>query len=566
MSSAKNQQDKKSRAWAEYLRLGDLKQVAAKVGESPETVVRWAAMGSWNKKRAHVFGDPRGAARCMREVLAQRVQNVVATGHLDKQTSDELAKIGGFIAKLEGSGYDLKAAAVEVGERLQMATADPFFFFKTYLPHYFADEFAPFHRELIRLLDPRGRAVVPVVVAAPRGFAKTTLVSFGYVLHQVLLGKRRFVILGSDTADMATDLSSYLRLELAHNQRLHQDFGPLCQAKGPVGDFVAGADTRVMARGRGQQMRGLKHGRFRPDLVILDDLENDKNVKNPRLVRELLDWIKGAVYPAIDPRGSLFIIGTILAKKSALATMLNSPDEPYNRFTRRVYRALDADGESLWPARHPAGELMRQKALMGSRAFNKEKQNEPGDEAGLFQEDWFRTYHPAELEGKKLVAAGFLDPSLGQGELHDYKAVISLGLDPKEQVFYVLDAFIKRCSLDQLVRAVLHRQARHNYLVFGIEDNLFQRLLLDEFARAAAQAQVILPLRGVTHCQAKETCLAGLSPLVERGQVRFMPGHSDQSLLLEQLVHFPSPNVNDDGPDALEGAVSLLRSVGPNIW
>ncbi len=451
-------------------------------------------------------------------------------------------------------------------ERLARAAADPLWFCQTYLPHYFSHPFAPFHRELIALLEPRGRAVVPVVVAAPRGFAKTTLVSFGYVLHQVLCGRRRFVVIGSDTADLAEDLTGYLRLELGHNMRLGQDFGPLCEARGAQGDFIAGAGCRVMARGAGQRLRGLKHGRHRPDLVVLDDLENDKNVRNQRLVRETLDWLREAVYPAIDPGGSLFIIGTVLARRSALATLLESPEEPYRRFTRRLYRALDHEGRSLWPERHPVEALLRQKALMGARAFNKEKQNDPRDDEGLFQEAWLRAYHPDEVEQKTLGVAGFLDPSLAAGESGDYKAVITVGLDPAEQAFYVLDAYIRRTSLDQLVRAVLTRQARYGYLVFGVEDNLFQRLLLDEFARAAAEARVALPLRGVTHRLAKETSLAGLSPLVERGLVRFCPSQGDQSQLIEQLLHFPTPTVHDDGPDALEGAVSLLRSRGPNLW
>lgn len=451
-------------------------------------------------------------------------------------------------------------------ERLARAAEDPFYFFSTYLPHYFADPFAPFHRELLELLAPRGSAVVPVVVAAPRGFAKTTLVSFGYVLHQALFGRRRFVVIGSDTADLACDLTGYLRLELAHNQRLAEDFGHLTRVRGPADDFVTGDDARILARGRGQRLRGLKHGRHRPDLVILDDLENDKNVKNPRLVRELLDWIREAVYPAIDPSGNLFIIGTVLAKRSALSTMLASPDEPYRRFTRRIYRAIDEQGRSLWPQRHPVEDLLKQKALMGSAAFNKEKQNDPRDDEGLFQEAWLRPYHPAELEGKPLAVAGFLDPSLAAGETGDYKAVVSVGLDGAAGVFYVLDAFILRCSLGALVRAVLNRQARYDYLVFGVEDNLFQRLLIDEFARAAVENSVVLPLKGVTHRLAKETRLAGLSPLVERGLVRFNPGHSDQSLLMEQLIHFPSPSVHDDGPDALEGAIALLKNSGPNVW
>ena len=50
------------------------------------------------------------------------------------------------------------------------------------------------------------------------------------------------------------------------------------------------------------------------------------------------------------------------------------------------------------------------------------------------------------------------------------------------------------------------------------------------------------------------------------GLVRFNPAQGDQAQLMEQLLHFPSPGVHDDGPDALEGAVGLLKNGGPNVW
>lgn len=75
------------------------------------------------------LGDPRGAAQALRELLGQRVEQVLALGQLDKDMADELAKIAAILEKLEGAGYDLKAAALEVGERLaafaQAREADP---------------------------------------------------------------------------------------------------------------------------------------------------------------------------------------------------------------------------------------------------------------------------------------------------------------------------------------------------------------------------------------------------------------------------------------------------------
>lgn len=446
-------------------------------------------------------------------------------------------------------------------ERRARAAADPLYFCRTYLPHYFSHAPAPFHYELVKMLDERGEVVTPAAVAAPREFAKSTVCSFGYVLHQICFGKRRFAIIGSDTEDLASDLTGYLYLELLYNERLHQDFGELVKPNKSVDDFVTKNDIRVKARGRGQRVRGLKHKQYRPDLVILDDLENDVNVRNPEMVAQVLDWVKSAVYPSLDSRGTLMVIGTILRWRSALHLMLTSPEEPYCHFNRRVYRAIQEDGSSLWEARHSLPRLKLQKQLMGSVAFNREKMNEPVPEKGLFQEEWIHYYHPDSLKDRDLVVVGFFDPSLETGAASDYKAWITVGWDRQEMVFYVMDAFIQRATLEQTLRAIFNRHRQYGYRLLGVEDNLFQRLLLKEFDRLGKELGLALPVKGVTHRVAKETRVASLSPLLERGKIRFIRGHSDQELLIEQILYFPSRTLHDDGPDALEGAVRLAQEV-----
>ncbi len=495
---------------------------------------------------------------------------------------------------------DVSESAKEA--RRSQTLADPFAFFTTYLPHYFSQEFAPFHHELVALLEQRPASsqkkqsqkikppetgnrelgtlvLTPVVVAAPREFAKTTITSFGYVLHQIAHHLRHFIIIASDTEDLASDLTGYLYLELLHNERLKCDFGELVRDHWAVDDFVTLTDVRLKARGRGQRLRGLKHKQHRPDLIILDDLENDQQARSPELVKKLLSWITGAVYPAIEASGSLFWIGTILARQSALHTAIHSEEEPWRHWTRRLYRALEdvvapasppanlagrdagatGGATSLWPGRHPVAKLLEQKRLMGSLAFNREKQNDPVDEGGVFQEAWFRFYHSGDLSGKDLIVAGFFDPSIGTGETADYKAVLTVGLERQEMIFYVLDAYIRRGTLDEALRAAFIRHEQWNYWLFGVEDNLFQRLLLREFDRLGRERGVVLPVRGVTARTAKETRISRLSALVERGQIRFCRGQGNQDLLLEQLLYFPARTVHDDGPDALEGAMGLLE-------
>jgi predicted phage terminase large subunit-like protein len=482
-----------------------------------------------------------------------------------KLTKAEFAKKAQEIITLLDADYHPfgEDSPGEKEARKAKAFEDPLFFIKTYLPHYATCQFAPFHYDLVEMLEKRpvaGGVVRPVLCAAPRDFAKTTLTSFGYVLHQVVFKQRRFVLLISDTLDLAGDLASYIYLELAYNERLKHDFGRLVRENWDSEDFVTMHDVRLKARGRGQRLRGLKHRNFRPDLVILDDIENERGAKNPDIVRDTLRWVVRTVYPAIDPGGNLFWIGTLLTRSSALYTATHSKGDPFYRWERRVFRAIGEDGKSLWPDKFPLEVLHKQREQMGTAAFNQEKQNVPDSDDSLFASENIVYYQPEELFEKSLVIGSWFDPSIESGSVHDFKAIITVGYSPEEACYYVLDAYIKRATLDAALMANFTIAKLYQPLIMAVESNLFQRLLLREFDRMAKDLGQVLPLRGVINSLNKEVRVAGLSPLVERGKIKFRAGHSDQDLLVEQLTGFPDLP-HDDGPDALEGAIRVVNSL-----
>jgi predicted phage terminase large subunit-like protein len=458
----------------------------------------------------------------------------------------------------------------EQKRRKHRALSDPFFFLRTYLPHYCPNKFAPFHYELVAALERRptlgdSAVVLPVARVAPRDFAKTTITSFGYVLHQICFKLRHFIVLTSDTQDLASDLTGYIYLELCFNERIKHDFGKLVRDNWAVEAFTTLNDVRILSRGKGQRFRGIKHKQHRPDLIILDDLENDASARNPKRCDDLLRWIKGTVYNAIDPRGNLFIVGTLLSQKSALASIALSKDEPFCHWDRKVYRAITDENESLWPDKFPMEMLEEQRLMMGTVAFNREKMNFPEQEGGYFRDEWFQYYTVDDLidvdgKPKELLVCCWFDPSLETGSQHDFKAYVTVGYSQAENIFYCLDAYIKQVSLEIAVQLSLSLHLIYKFLVLGVESNLFQRLLIKEFDAVAKKAGVPLPVQGIVNHLNKEVRVAGLSPLVERGQIKFRKGHSDQDLLVEQLSFFPNKSFHDDGPDALEGAVRLATS------
>ena len=260
---------------------------------------------------------------------------------------------------------DISAEAIE--ERKRRCRAEPGYFGRTYLPHYFNRPSPAFHLEIYSLAEVQDE---PVFIAAPREHAKSTIVTFDVPLEDICLERKHFIIILSDTQDLAADFVTFIMLELEENERIKCDFGDLKGRVWASDEFITKNRIRVMARGYGQRIRGLRWRQHRPDRVLIDDFENDQNVRNPKLVKARREWILTTVLNSLEENYSLMMIGTILAKNSVLYWFLNQKDERDNvtpLFMGKVYRAIKEDGTPLWPEKWPIERLEKKKRQIGTR-------------------------------------------------------------------------------------------------------------------------------------------------------------------------------------------------------
>lgn len=103
-------------------------------------------------------------------------------------------------------------------ETFRKAARDPAEFGSYYLSHYFTRRSPPFHRQLSALWrrrvmknrDPVSDCAAILTekgtrsaIAAPRGHAKSTVMSLQNVLHAALFGYKRYILLVSDTEAQA---------------------------------------------------------------------------------------------------------------------------------------------------------------------------------------------------------------------------------------------------------------------------------------------------------------------------------------------------------------------------
>jgi predicted phage terminase large subunit-like protein len=504
------------------------------------------------------------------------------------------------------------------GLRRKLGAIDMEFFGRAYFPHYFSRPSPEFHRELdaiwqqgvlkgrypLTAADTKTISRLPGVrraVAAPRGHAKSTNLTFKGTMHSTLYGYKHYPIIISDSSEQAEGFLDNIRVEFEENTAILEDFGPLASSVWRSNALVTKTNIKIEAIGSGKKIRGRKHRNWRPDLIILDDVENDENVRTPEQRKKLKDWFDKAVSKCGDDYTDIVYIGTLLHYDSLLAKTLANPayrsikykavirfsqaDDLWQQwetiFTDLSNDDREADAlaffqahktamlegtQVLWEEKLSYYDLMVMRVSEGEASFNSEEQNEPiNPDDCLFMEEWFDYYNEAEVNfgDPAFDFFGFIDPSLGKTKRSDFSAIVTLAKHKGSGYMYVVDADIERRHPDRIIADVLAKERwlrasfGHGYRKLGAETNQFQWFLKEELAKASAKAGLYLPIEEVQQTSDKVMRVQTLQPDVKNKYIKFNRRHKR---LLEQLTQFPM-GAHDDGPDALEGARSIAKKV-----
>ena len=499
-------------------------------------------------------------------------------------------------------------------ERRSLGGQSPERFARIYLSAHCTLRFSRMHHEvfaqLAELVERRGGRLA---VAAPRGHAKSTIVSLAFALWCVLYDKEKLVLLVSATREQVILLLKTIKDELQQNSLLLEDFPEICHPKGLPGQSKPWRDNRIQlpngamisAYGAHQGLRGAKHESHRPGLIIVDDIENYDQAISEEQRQKLRNWFSGTLLHAGHPDTNVIVVGTILHHDSLLANLINPAEGP--GWTGSKYKAIEqpsdrpdlwdawsaifrdkADYEDhsgpdaaeaffksneadmqkgsqvLWPEREDYYALMVMREREGRASFQAEKQNEPLDpELCIFAEKNFHYWDDERDDVPSLLEAvgdgrfvGACDPSLGRRTGRgDYTAIVILYIARGSKTVYVIAADIARRTPDEAIERIIQYANMYPFALFAVEGNNFQELMIGNLKRRVAEAGLALPVYTVSNQSNKRSRIASLEPEITQGRIRLSRRHD---LLLEQLQQFPLA-LHDDGPDALEMAVTASR-------
>ena len=168
-----------------------------------------------------------------------------------------------------------------VDAELMVATKEsPQAFAEMFLFHMLLVLTPGFHKEIYKLLLEQRR----LVLASPRGFAKSTLVSVIYPIWLAVWGGAKDICIISASETLAVDWLRKIKRELADNSLIREYFGPQESDKWSENHIILRNGVNIRARGAGGQIRG-----FRPDVIIC-------HKKGTKILSDT-GWIKVEDYP-----------------------------------------------------------------------------------------------------------------------------------------------------------------------------------------------------------------------------------------------------------------------------
>lgn len=435
--------------------------------------------------------------------------------------------------------------------RKAKAEHDIYWFAHYYLRHYFDKPAAAFHKEWITYFTTERR----ICIACPRGHAKSTWWSLVFTLHSILFNKKRFILILSDTQKQAELNLGQVIEELETNESIIRDFGRIAgyippsaeeKRKWTVSDIVTLNNIRVMAFGYGGKLRGLKHRNYRPDLIILDDVENDQSVRSKDQRDKYKDTFKKSILNLGNEDTQVIVIGTILHYDSLLSDLIEHPPAGY---ITKLYRAIDGD-KVLWHERYTLDYFEKLRSDIGSIAFEQEFQNNPMAEGTriFVPVSW---YDEIDLSAAKIYA--YVDLAISEKQTADFTAIVPIAKLPDGKLYILQPERIKGTIHDQ-IQLVLRMHAQYKFAKLGVEDVAYQKAFHQVLIKELQQRNIYdLNAVPVKIDKDKRRRAVEVQHLVENGTVHFNRYHKD---LLDELYSFPL-GVHDDLVDSMVGGIKL---------
>jgi len=412
---------------------------------------------------------------------------------------------------------------------------------KLFLEETFSSPFSTLHDQIFELIDSGHNKIA---IAAPRGIGKTSIAR-SVAIKAILYRLTKFIVYVSNSATMAEMQTENIKRDLLTNIMIKKLFGSikLSDFEGADDTFsksawVAFGNTFVLPRGSGQQVRGINWSNHRPEIVIIDDLEDKDEVKNEEIRKKQKDWFFSDLLKTEDKYGkptTFIYIDTIKHEDSLLEILMDAPEWASLRLSicDSNYNTLDENYMTTEEIKDEI-EQHRNKGLMD--LFYMERMNIPiSIEDAVFRQEYFKYFEDQgdklviyrtnekgevekeEIDTKRLLHVVIVDPAKTVSLQSAESAVITVAVDRESHKIFVRDVFNEKVRPDALYDAMFAQVLRYNARILGVEVTSLHQFISQPIenemrVRGLYPTYLEIPARGK-----KAERVATLAPLYKLG-------------------------------------------------
>lgn len=445
--------------------------------------------------------------------------------------------------------------------RREATTESLFWFMRCYLPRHSWIGTANFQKEILGILEKDIPGIT--AFAAFREAGKSSILR-AYIIHQIVTGKRKFVLIGSKTERQAQDHLKSIKREFEDqsNVLLQNDLGPFREESDEWGKSIVipKYDARIMAVSVEQSVRGVHYRQYRPHLVALDDIEDLSSIKSKEATDKIHEWLERDVIPAGAQDARIVIVSNLLAQDSVITRLRSEIEGGGRDGIFRMYPLVDETGKVAWPEKFPTPEaLEREKRRHTDLAWKQEFLLLPiTDTEPVLRKEWLKYYRElpaANSELKHKFTLVSVDPAISDKAHADCTAIVCAevyGYGEKRRIYIRRNPINKRGlsakETVDLVKFLYDEAVGMGHHAEVVVETVGMQSIFPELMRAAGIVRVneFNPGR-----QDKRERLALAGYQAQMGQVFIHEDEADGELI-NQIIRFGS------GHDDLADAFSML--------
>jgi hypothetical protein len=398
---------------------------------------------------------------------------------------------------------------INIREIIAALRVDPEIFIEFFLNEQLDMPVPAFHGEIWGLLTDQQKE--RILLAIPRDHAKTTLAKLAAVWY-FLFTPHRFCVYLSNTNAIAKgackDIIGFLKCA-----NFVSVFGEVKWVKESENESLwifdmtlpGGRVKRCILRaiGQGQQMRGINIDNQRPDIAIVDDVEDNDNTGSETLQKNLDKWIFGPFLKALARKKKIIWLGNMLSKTSLLARLSRMPRWNPVVFGALVKSVLTGKLEPLWPGKWTVESLKEDFKEYKDNGLIEtwmcEMMNMPGHGENGFTLDQIN-YRPQPTPDDVLCAWITVDPAFGLKKHNDETAIAVHAILRSGGCPITVSIYHGRIDEHDMFMEVLRLAEYWNAWTWGIESVAAQKVLVTLFELLLAARQLkgralMIPLR-----------------------------------------------------------------------